>query len=484
MRRLKYVLIAASLLTCVIGCRRDDAILIPDNDADVVIENDTNDIINDDSVQDDTDVNVDDNYSTDKDSESKIAIDLSGFGDYSEKWIVDKTKEILISEDMEVEFVDWVDADKTCLQIAIAYKEMPEDRWTKHEEDYFVFKDDIKTLKVNYDFEHPGFEHPVWDAPTFISHFEDVNFDGVDEIIIHVGMNGFSGMQTYSAYEYKDGEYVYFSAFDNHIYSYKIDKANETIICKRTSGDSQNILYTTVFKYENGDYVEIEETASGIYDDFSEIPLYMGFDYDKVDTKGLSKKTIDLFAPCAIYLEDGSDTANGDTLISYYASDNYGFWDFIFYFPFESNENVELVHSYDADVPYWTEQWRIEYEEWEYFLREVIKENNVEKIRNKLPNECDRERNVFYNSDDNCIYREVGAINWRDQHAYVREVKREGDAYIITYDLFDDFSPIDAPYSIVEVTIAEADNKYGFSLVGVDKIKLFDLWGYYRSTEE
>ena len=147
MRRIKYVLIAASLLACVIGCRRDDAIIIPD-DADVVIENDTNDIINDDSVQDDTDVNVDDNYSTDKDSESKIAIDLSGFGDYSEKWIANKTKEILISEDMEVEFVDWVDADKTCLQIAIAYKEMPENRWTKHEEDYFVFKDDIKTLKV------------------------------------------------------------------------------------------------------------------------------------------------------------------------------------------------------------------------------------------------------------------------------------------------------------------------------------------------
>ena len=365
MKRFKYIMLAC-IIICSIGCQNQNATMVS-----------IDDFVDDNTQGDDNASEIDSN------TEVNSSIDISIFGDYSEKWIVDKTKEILISEDMEVAIVDWVDADKTCLQIAIAYKEMPEDRWTKHEEDYFVFKDDIKTLKVNYDFEHPGFEHPVWDHPTFRSHFEDVNFDGVDDIIIHVGMNGFSGMQTYSAYEYKDGEYVYFSAFDNHIYSYKIDKVNETIICKRTSGDSQNILYTTVFKYENGDYVEIEETASGIYDDFSEIPLYMDFDYDKVDTKGLSKETIDLFAPCAIYLEDGSDTTNGDTLISNYASDNYGFWNFLFYFPFESNENVELVHSYDADVPYWTEQWRIKYEEWEYFLREVIKENNVEKIRNK-----------------------------------------------------------------------------------------------------
>ena len=254
MKRFKYIMLACFIF-CSIGCQNKNTTTVSIDD---FVDDNTQGDVNAPEVDSNTDVNAPE---VDGNTDVNSSIDISIFGDYSEKWIVDKTKEILISEDMEVEFVDWVDAEKTCLQIAIAYKEMPENRWTKHEEDYFIFKDDIKTLKVNYDFEHPGFEHPVWDAPTFISHFEDVNFDGVDEIIIHVGMNGFSGMQTYSAYEYKDGEYVYFSEFDNHIYSYEIDKVNETIICKRTSGDSQNILYTSVFKYENGDYVEIEETA-------------------------------------------------------------------------------------------------------------------------------------------------------------------------------------------------------------------------------
>ena len=46
-----------------------------------------------------------------------------------------------------------------------------------------------------------------------------------------------------------------------------------------------------------------------------------------------------------------------------------------------------------------------------------------------------------------------------------------GDAYIITYDLFTSMSPDEGPYSVVEVTIAESGNKYGYSLVSVDVIK-------------
>ena len=81
------------------------------------------------------------------------------------------------------------------------------------------------------------------------------------------------------------------------------------------------------------------------------------------------------------------------------------------------------------------------------------------------------EMEVYYSPDDDYIYMEVGAIGWDYKKAKVREVNREGDSYIITYDLYSDFSDMLAPYSTVDVTIVESDNKYGYSLVSVVAIK-------------
>ena len=204
----------------------------------------------------------------------------------------------------------------------------------------------------------------------------------------------------------------------------------------------------------------------------SEIASYSEFNYDEVDVKGLSKETLNLFAPCAIYLENGSNTDNGDLLSSKEWDD---IAEFLFYFINTGNKNVEFVHDYVGDEIL-TKQWRIEYDEWEYLLKEVLKEKNPQNVIDMMDTEFGGEMGVYYNPDDNYIYKEVGTIGWGYEEAKVREVRREGDTYIITYDLYSGFTKIEAPYSAVEVTITESDNKYGYSLVSVDVIREFDVW--------
>ncbi len=204
-----------------------------------------------------------------------------------------------------------------------------------------------------------------------------------------------------------------------------------------------------------------------LYDIDSENASSIDFNYDDVDTKGLSEETLDLFAPCAIYLESGSNTDNEDLLSSKELS---GIEEFLICFINADNENVEFIHDYNGGGEIPTKQWRIKYEDWEYLLREVLKEKDPLKLRDNMHTEFSGEMEVYYSPDDNYIYMEVGAIGWGYEEARVREVSREGDTYIITYDLYSDFSDTQSPYDTVEVTIAESDNKYGYSLVSVESV--------------
>lgn len=197
----------------------------------------------------------------------------------------------------------------------------------------------------------------------------------------------------------------------------------------------------------------------------------IGFDYSGVDTKGLSNETLSLFSPCAMYLENGTNTSSGDILSSKKDSE---INEFLFYFLI-SNINAEKVHGYEDNSSLPTEQWRIKYDDWEYLLREVLNENDPQKVRDMMPTRFEGEEKVFYSSADNYVYMEKGA-NGYALGAEVREVKREGDAYIITYDVCNYFSGYAIPNGVVEVTIAESNNKYGFSLVSVDVIKTFEEW--------
>ena len=190
-------------------------------------------------------------------------LDLSEFGDFSEYWITESLLGVRITDDTEVEFVNWVDEDHTCLQIGIAYKEAPANQWFRHKEDLFIFSYDMDKLYVDYSVDGP--DRIVYSAPTFKSHFEDVNFDGVKDLVISRGTDVAGGMEMYSAYVYVKGKYEFFEPFDN-MYSYTIDHENQTIECVRNSGDPENTIYTSVYKYTDGEYELIEERTTEEYE--------------------------------------------------------------------------------------------------------------------------------------------------------------------------------------------------------------------------
>ena len=254
---------------------------------------------------------------------------------------------------------------------------------------------------------------------------------------------------------------------ENEIVESPDDNDTDDIVDTPSVEPSDDVGTETDIKPDSND--SSEEIDSEID---SEIASYSEFNYDEVDAKGLSKKTLNLFAPCAIYLENGSNTDNGDLLSSKEWDD---IAEFLFYFINTGNKNVEFVHDYVGDEIL-TKQWRIKYEEWEYILKEVLKEKNPQNVIDMMDTEFGGEMGVYYNPDDNYIYKEVGTIGWGYEEAKVREVQREGDTYMITYDLYSGFTDMEAPYSAVEVTITESANKYGYSLVSVDVIREFDVW--------
>lgn len=185
--------------------------------------------------------------------------DLRDFGDFKEEWIKEKIKEISITSAEEIEYVRWVDDEKSTLQIGIKYERPREDRETDHKKDIFVFKDDIKPLTVDYSFtDKTGYARIVFADPTFESHFEDVNFDGEDELIIHRGTNPKGGLEMYSAYELKNGEYVFFPAFE-WMYSYTVNEKDKTIECVRMGGAFKDKIIKSTYSYEDGEYFKIDE---------------------------------------------------------------------------------------------------------------------------------------------------------------------------------------------------------------------------------
>ena len=188
--------------------------------------------------------------------------DIRDLGDFSEDWVEEKLKEVKITSAEEIEYVRWVDDEKNALQIGIRFEWPSEDRYTDHKRDIFVFKDAVKPLSVVYSVDEAGGQdRMVFADPTFEAHFEDVNFDGSDELIIQRGTNGMSSMVMYSAYELKDDEYVFFPAFE-WIYSYTVNLDDRTIECVRTSGDSENKTYITTYTYEDGKYYKTGETVT------------------------------------------------------------------------------------------------------------------------------------------------------------------------------------------------------------------------------
>lgn len=181
-------------------------------------------------------------------------IKLSEYGiepcDYED--VIDQ--DIVLSDEETIESIEWVDPEKTILRIRVGYKEMPENPkvpylWFLHTKDYIFYKNDEKVYSILIDYSIDSGSREVYDSPSFDSRYEDVNFDGKNDIVISLGRNGYSGMQMYCAYIWNNGQYEYCENFEKKIISYEFDIENEIIISHTVEGN-------TGYKYENGDYVE------------------------------------------------------------------------------------------------------------------------------------------------------------------------------------------------------------------------------------
>lgn len=180
---------------------------------------------------------------------------------------------VILGDDEEIEACEWVsgqesdyeweykrewgriDREKRCLRIWVRYKEPPPDNY-QHKEDYFFFVEgeDIQVLHVDYptkDFENIEKDRYVWDACGFPAYFEDVTFDGQDDLILSLGHAGSRGDSVHAVYVYEEGFYCYKPGFEE-IPNYEVDVEEQVI--RGWANDSAVSSATYIYKYQNGDF--------------------------------------------------------------------------------------------------------------------------------------------------------------------------------------------------------------------------------------
>ena len=352
-----------------------------------------------------------------------------------------------LPDDRMIESHEWIDDDHRCYRVRIDYKEQPDNAY-KHVEDFFYYIDDdesVISVYVSYpDKDHTKAERYVYDACDFDAKLADVTFDGHDDIVISLGHAGSHGDEIYCAYVYDHGEFVY-------------NRTYELIPNPEIDPDNKRILSSVTYRDE--DLTEPYRYNSNLD--------YWIYDYSTVDKQGLDIDIISLFEMGAIYLEKPLSTENIDA--SALLSEEIGYYrDFLFMTPFEGIENLSVKEDFEP-TPELCTQLRISYDDWAYAIKEVFGAD-PDKLRDLLGTEYNGEFDVFYNPDDDCIYMCAGAIGFGYESAKPRHVWKDGDTYVIMYDIYTDLYT-DYPYTPLGqayVTIQEADNTYGYRLISIE----------------
>lgn len=158
---------------------------------------------------------------------------------------------LLLDSDRIVEYGQWIDDNQSVYRISVGRTEEIDDEYS-HLEDYFFIKssDGVKYFKVDYPSKNDPIDSDryVCDACDFTAYFEDVTFDGENDIVISLGHQGASGTEVHCAYVYIDGEYVYTKSFEE-IPNYQIDNDNKCIV-----GEYDGEEYKYIF--QNGEFVQ------------------------------------------------------------------------------------------------------------------------------------------------------------------------------------------------------------------------------------
>lgn len=159
-------------------------------------------------------------------------------------------EEISLEAGTEIEYFEWVGEGEHCLRVGICYEEEQEDAY-QHKEDYWFFYDEqgnfVQVLHEDYEGIHIG------SGCDFDAHFEDVTFDGYEDLIVSVGDGRYE--RYYTAYVYENGKYVYKKSFEQ-IPTYKVDAENKIITGEM--GPAHDTTYYT-FGYENGEFILLSE---------------------------------------------------------------------------------------------------------------------------------------------------------------------------------------------------------------------------------
>ncbi len=172
-------------------------------------------------------------------------IDGISLSEYIEKYVT-------LTDDIEIERWEMLNHNgENILRIRVGYNQ-DDLRGTiqGHKEDYFIFLNGNGeagyVLQVGYEDKHVGM------ACGYSAHFEDVTFDGNDDLLICLGG---SKAQGYCAFIYENGQYRYEKSFEN-IPDYEVDAQNHVI--RGSNPDSATAHTYLTFEYRNGEFVKVE----------------------------------------------------------------------------------------------------------------------------------------------------------------------------------------------------------------------------------
>ena len=268
----------------------------------------------------------------------------------------------------------------------------------------------------------------------------DVTGDGYDDICASYFTG--SGIVTSGIIVYDPQVKQGYRLDDREMYDYTIeDVAGGKLIVKRS---------------RHGLYGEQENSITGTAA-FEDGELFFDAGLDRM---GVPYKVLKMFNILARHSESGY-AASGNYLSSMEPDD------LLLLMIGIDREKTELVHAVDGDE-YDSMLEKIPYDDWENIVRDVYMEEDPAILLEKLDEYSRDDATVYYSSDDDCIYMDYKYTMYDSSFAEVSDVCKDGDIYVITYEVYAQYYNPKSEAWPVRITIEKADNEFGYRLVGVE----------------
>ncbi len=166
----------------------------------------------------------------------------------------------LVDDNEKIESMEWVEENR-CYRVRIQYIDTPKGEY-EHKRDYFFYVDDeIGAIVVTYpSSDEVGAGRYVYDACDFEAKLEDVNFDGLDDLVIFLGHSGAQGAMVNCVYLNYGGVFAYNASFEQ-IPNYQIDKDKNLIIGSYRGDANTHVECSYKYDYDTNAFVLCEENV-------------------------------------------------------------------------------------------------------------------------------------------------------------------------------------------------------------------------------